>query len=87
MGLVRADDDVVLGIGEFFDGVDGVVEEVLADVEFVVFVTHCFFVFGGLLLYYFGDVGGCVGHAYDGLGGAVDAGLDCGLLVMEWRDF
>lgn len=56
MLLVRADDDVVLAGGGFLDGVNGVVDEILADVEFVVALARVFFADE------IRDVGSGVGH-------------------------
>ncbi len=73
MFLVSADDDVVLGHGGFSDGVDGVDEEVFADVKFVVRNSCVFLVLLGLLAEEVHDVAGSVGHLDDLLGCAARA--------------
>ena len=70
--LVHADDDVVLADGAFPDGVDGVEQEILADVVFVIVAARLFL---GLLYVVFHDVRDVrrrVGDIDRGLAGLVD---------------
>ena len=75
--LVGADDDVELAVGCLVDRVDGVVEEVFADIEFVVVVPCGFFGFGRFNAYGVHDVGCRVGHLDDLLHGVTAAELGC----------
>ena len=70
MSLVGADDDVILGERGISDCGDGVVEEVLPNVELVVVGARGILVGFGLLAEEGGDLGGGFGHADDLLGDA-----------------
>lgn len=68
MFLIGADDNVELRESSLFDRVDSIGEELVADVELVVFIPHIFLVFRGDLPGYLLDVSGGVGHSHDCLG-------------------
>lgn len=80
--LIGADDDVELAVGRVVDRVHRVVEEVFADVEFVVIVSGRFFGFGAFDPYGVHDVGGCVGHLHDLLDWVPGAAAELG---CRWR--
>ena len=70
--LVRADDDVVLADGACPDGVDGVEQEILADVVFVVVAARLFLGLLYLVVHDVRDVRRRVGDIDRGLAGLVD---------------
>ena len=70
--LVRADDDVVLADGAFPDGVDGVEQEILADVVFVAVAARLFLGLLYLVVHDVRDVRCRVGDIDRGLAGLVD---------------
>ena len=77
--LVGTDHDVELAVGGFVDGVDGIIEEILADVELVVVVAGGFFGFCRLDAYGVHYVGRSVAH-FDDLLDRVAAGCAAGNL-------
>ena len=82
MGLIGADDDVVLRACCLADGVDGVFEELFADVELVVGLTSGFLEFFGFGTGDVLDVGDGVCHRADSLGDST-GGLRCSLSVVR----
>lgn len=71
MFLIGADDNVELRESSLFDCIDSIGEELVADVELVVFIPHIILGLSGHFTGYLLDVSGGVGHIYDCLGECV----------------